>query len=261
MTTSLLDVPQGWPQAEIGVQTPRIYCVPERISSSGAEAVELCELAGLNLDPWQQLALTDMLGEAPTWKCPKCPYLAPPNAERPHCPVHSRSPLFHPWAAFETGIVVNRQNGKGSILEGRELTGLFLLEERLIIHSAHQYDTSMEAFGRLLSLIEETPEFDARVQRVVRSHGEEGIELNKPRRRIRFRTRTSGGGKGFTADCVIFDEAQIITATMLGAVLPTLSTRPNPQVIYTANSVDQQTNDKGLVLAGIRQRGIAGTDP
>jgi hypothetical protein len=50
------------------------------------------------------------------------------------------------WAAFEVGLNVARQNGKGSILEARELAGLFLLGERLIIHSAHEFATSLEAF-------------------------------------------------------------------------------------------------------------------
>jgi hypothetical protein len=29
------------------------------------------------------------------------------------------------WAAFEVGLDVSRQNGKGGILEARELAGLF----------------------------------------------------------------------------------------------------------------------------------------
>jgi hypothetical protein len=103
------------------------------------------------------------------------------------------------WAAFEVGVNVPRQNGKDGILEARELTGLFLLGERMIIHSAHQFDTSLEAFRRLLELIEDTPELDKRVKRVSRSHGEEGIEF-KGGQRIRFRTRTKGGGRGFSGD-------------------------------------------------------------
>lgn len=244
----------------VGDQSPRIYSVPQYVSSSGAEAVELCEMAGLFLDPWQQLSLTDMLGEAATWRCPRCPFLAAPGP-RPQCPAHPRAQLFHPWACFEFAEVVNRQNGKGAILLGRELTGLFLFEERLIIHSAHRYDTSMEAFGILLERIEDTPDFDARVQRVNRSHGEEGIELVKPRRRIRFRTRAKGGGKGFTADCVILDEAQFLSEGLVGALMPTLTTRPNPQIIYTANAVDKEDNPNGVALARVRERGIAGGDP
>ena len=215
-----------------GDQQPRVENVPSYSSTSGDEAIELAAMAGLYLDPWQQRVLRDSLGERPDGK----------------------------WAAFEVGLVVSRQNGKGSILEARELAGLFLLGERFIIHSAHQFDTSLEAFSRLLQLIDGTPELSKRVKRVVRSHGEEGITLTNGQR-IRFRTRTKGGGRGFTADCIILDEAMNVPDAMLRALLPTLTARPNPQIWYTGSAVDQENDEHGVVLARIRERGQTGTDP
>jgi hypothetical protein len=188
-------------------------------------------MAGLLLDPWEEFILVNSLGERPDGK----------------------------WAAFEVGVDVARQNGKGSILEARELAGLFLLEERLIIHSAHEFATSLEAFRRLLALIEDHDEFSRRVKRVSRAHGEEGIELLN-RQRIRFRTRTKGGGRGFSGDCLIFDEAMFLPAMAHGALLPTLSARPNPQVWYTGSAVDQTIHDDAVVFARVRERGIAGDD-
>jgi phage terminase large subunit-like protein len=191
-------------------------------------------MAGLHLDPWQASTLTDMLGEREDGS----------------------------WAAFEIGICEPRQNGKDGLLEGRELTGLFLLEEGLIVHSAHQFDTSLEHFRRLLQRIEETPDFDRRVKRVSRSHGEEGIEL-KGGQRIRFRTRTKGGGRGFSGDLVIFNEAMDIPESTHAAILPVLSARSvtgNPQVIYTGSPVDKWVHDNGLVFARVRERGLAGED-
>lgn len=215
-----------------GDQQPRITSVPPFVSTTGAEAIECCALAGLHLDPWQELVLSSALGEREDGK----------------------------WAAFEVGLEVSRQNGKGSILEARELTGLFVLDEGLIIHSAHEFATSLEAFRRLLMLIEDTPDFDRRVKRVSRAHGEEGIEL-KGGQRIRFRTRTKGGGRGFTGDCLLLDEAMIIPRAMHGALLPTLSARPNPQVWYTGTAVDQEVHEHGVVFASIRERGMKGGDP
>lgn len=164
------------------------------------------------------------------------------------------------WAAFEVGLVVSRQNGKGAILEARELAGLFLLRERLIIHSAHQFDTALEAFRRLLWLIEETPDLASQVKRVSRSHGEEGIEL-KTGERIRFRTRTKGGGRGFSADCLILDEAMVLPESGYGSLLPTLSAMPNPQVWYAGSAVDREVHEDGIVFARVRERGLKGTDP
>lgn len=221
------------PAATVGAQRPRVSCVPKYASSTGEEALELCQKAGLFLDPWQAHVLTSSLGEKPDGK----------------------------WAAFEVGVNVARQNGKGSILEARELTGLFLLaEERLIIHSAHQFDTSLEAFRRLWYLIESTPDLLRRVKRVSRSHGEEGIELFDGSR-IRFRTRTKGGGRGFSCDCLILDEAMFLPETAYGALLPTLSARENPQVWITGSAVDQEVHEDGIVFARLRERGHRGDDP
>lgn len=215
--------------ATLELVRPRLWSAPDGVGSAGAEAVDLARTAGLHLDAWQAFVLEHALRERADGQ----------------------------WAAFEVGLVVPRQNGKGGILEGRELAGLFLLGERLIIHSAHQFDTSLEAFRRLLQLIEETPELEARVQRVSKAHGEEGIEL-KGRQRIRFRTRTKSGGRGFSGDCVILDEAMILPTTAHGALMPTMSARPNPQLWYTGSAVDQMIHHDGQVFARVRERGLSG---
>ena len=86
-----------------------------------------------------------------------------------------------------------------------------------------------------------------------------GIELDNGQR-IRFRTRTAGGGRGFTADCIILDEAMVIPDAMLRALLPTLSARANPQIWYTGSAVDQENDEHGVVLSRIRERGMSGDD-
>ena len=65
------------------------------------------------------------------------------------------------WAAFEVGLIVARQNGKGTVLEALELAALFLFPDvRLILHSAHEFKTAQEAFLRVRALIEDNPDFD-----------------------------------------------------------------------------------------------------
>lgn len=220
------------PLAVQGAQQPSHQWVPPFVSSTGEEALELVELAGMDLDPWQKTVLVGSLGERADGS----------------------------WSAFEVGLVCPRQNGKNEILAARQLVGLFILGERLIVHSAHQFDTSLEAFRRLLTLLEENDHFESRIKRVSRSHGEEGVELLSGQR-IRFRTRTKGGGRGFTSDCLMLDEAMEIAQTAHGALLPTLSARPNPQVWYAGSPVDQWIHEHGVVLSRIRQRGRAGDDP
>ena len=227
----------------MGHQLPRIsHVVPAahpKLSAVGREVADLAALAGLNLDPWQAWVMDNALiqREQVFWN---------EFTER----------YENQWQHFEVGLVVSRQNGKGSILEARELAGLFVLGERLIIHSAHQFDTSKEAFHRILYLIENTPDLDQEVSRVSRSHGEEGIELRNGQR-LRFRTRTKGGGRGFTGDCLILDEAMILNSDQVAALMPTLSARPNPQLWYTGSAGDKDASQLGRV----RHRAIKGNDP
>lgn len=216
----------------VGAQSPRILHVPPFVSSTGREAVELSAMAGLALDPWQEFVLENALGERPDGS----------------------------WSAFEVGVEVARQNGKGGILEARELAGLFLLGERLIVHSAHEFPTAEAALERMAVLIECCPDFDRRVKTIKRSHGQEGIYL-KGGQALRYRTRTKGGGRGLSADCVVLDEAMHLPDAVLSALFPTLSARENPQLWYTGSAVDQETMDNGVVFARLRARALRGEDP
>lgn len=208
-----------------GSQQPRVRSVPPSVSSAGQEAVELAASAGLHLDEWQQIALRDSLGERADGR----------------------------WAAFEVGLIVARQNGKGSVLEARELAGLFLFGEELILHSAHEFKTASEAFRRILSLVESSDDLYKRVAKVRTSHGDEGIEL-KTGQRLRFVARSTGSGRGFTGDCIILDEAYRLPAAAVGALLPVLSSRQNPQLWYTSSAGHAESE----VLRSVRDRGVAG---
>jgi hypothetical protein len=210
----------------LGAQRPRVSTFPEFRSSAGQEATELAASAGLILDDWQQHVLDVALGERPDGR----------------------------WSAFEVGLIVGRQNGKGSILEARELAGLFLFGEQLILHSAHEFKTAQEAFRRVLGLIQNTPDLEKLVSRVRTSHGEEGIELRSGAR-LRFVARSTGSGRGFSGDVVILDEAYNLPAQAMGALLPTMAARPNPQVWYTSSA----GTDDSEVLARVKERGAEGS--
>ena len=75
----------------IGSQTPRFQLAPPAVSSAAREAIDLCDQAGMPLDLWQQNVCDLMLGERSDGS----------------------------WAAFEFGLIVPRQNGKGAVLEAR----------------------------------------------------------------------------------------------------------------------------------------------
>jgi hypothetical protein len=259
MSSSLLDS-----CVLLGVQEARIQSFPRYASSAGDEAIGLARLAGIELDPWQQTELRHEMGESADWKCPRCTWRV---SEPESCPAHPSEVLIHPWAAFECCDVVPRQNGKSEKLVARQLAGLFVLEEMLQIYSAHLFDTAMEIFRRLVFVIENCEELRREVKHrgskmtgIKYSHGEEGIEL-RDGRRIRFKARTGSGGRGFSADTLYLDEAMILPEAFLGATIPTLSARSNPQVWLAGSAPDRDdpTHD-GVVLARRRARALAGGD-
>lgn len=209
----------------------RVFHAPAAARSAGDDFVECARLAGLVLDGWQEAVLRAGLGERPDGS----------------------------WCAREVGVCVPRQNGKGAIIEALELGWLFVTEEPLVIHSAHLFDTSKEAMRRLLVLIESVPEFDRRVLKKINSHGEEGVLL-RGGQRIRFKTRTKGGGRGLTGDKIVLDEAMILPQEVMGALLPTMSARPDGQAWYFGSAVDQLVHLDGVQFARVRERGLAGDD-
>jgi hypothetical protein len=210
---------------------PRICSVPRFKSSRGQEAIELGRRAGLIADAHQEFVIDNALGVKEDGK----------------------------WAAFEVGLCEPRQNGKGGILEVVELANLFLFGSKLVVHSAHEFRTSLEHFFRMKELIEESDlQRELKSKGGVRtSHGEEGFEL-KNGCRMHFRTRTKKGGRGFSGDFLGLDEAMIISEAMMGAMFPTLRARPNPQVWYSGSAVDQLIHEYGTVFSRVRARGIAG---
>jgi len=197
------------------------------VSSAGQEVVELAASAGLILDQWQAAVLDGALGERKDGT----------------------------WAAFEVGLVVPRQNGKGALLEAVELAGLFLFGEELILHSAHEFKTAADAFRRVMRLIQSCSDMEKRVARVRTSHGDEGIEL-KGGQRLRFVARSTGSGRGFSADRIILDEAYNLSGQAMAALLPTMAARPNPQLWYTSSAPLPRSESD--TLRALCRRGRAG---
>src|SRR6516165_12312163 len=260
----------GW----LGVQTPRFWTAPERhrgktegcpacanrdytAGCGNYQSADLLDWArgfGYDLDPWQRWWLAVLCGTKPDGR----------------------------WASFENYLVVSRQNGKNTALEVRELAGMFVFGESMIIHTAHEFKAAAEHFRRVRDAVTGYDELRRRVKSVTTSHGDEAIELRPAttlifgsggRRvrktvtaRLRFLARSRGSGRAFTADCVVYDEAMILSDEVVGASLPTLSAVPNPQVIYTASAGYRDS----VQLASVRRRVVrqpahrhlpAGRDP
>lgn len=212
----------------LSVVAPRVRSVPAYSFSSGVEALELAESVGLVPDQWQRDAVMDILAEDDAGN----------------------------WAAFESGLIVPRQNGKGAVLEIVDLADMFLFSggqrDFLSIHTAHEFKTAQEAFRRVLFWVENNDWLRKKVSRVRTSHGEEGLELLSGAR-LRFLARSNGSGRGFSCDRLTYDEAYDLPDETVAASLPTLSARPNPHVIYTSSAPTGSV--KSHVLRRVMARG------
>jgi len=192
----------------------------------GPEVGELASLAGLSPDPEQQLVLDHVFA-----------------FERDGSP-----------SAFEVGIIAPRQNLKTATLKMINIGWLFLTEERLVTWSSHEFKTTVEAFRDMIELIESAPDLDREVKSIQRGNGDECIELFGDRRLL-FKARTKGGGRGLTGNKTNLDEGYALREVHMGALLPTMAATPNAQVVY-ASSAGMVDSD---VLRGIRDRGRNGS--
>lgn len=232
----------------IGSQRPRLESVPYVCSyEMGEQAIGLAAANGLLLDEWQARGLKLSMG----------------TREDGH------------WSAFEVCWIAPRQNGKNSVLEARQLAGLYDIRESLQIHTAHEFKAASEHFRRMQTTIESNGDLLRKVKRngIRTSHGEEAIELRPEstlifgsrgtmiRRsvapRLRFLARSRGSGRSFTADAVYYDEAMILALEDVDASMPTMSAVPNPQMWFMGSAGFQDSTQ----LSAIRDRGIAGSDP
>jgi hypothetical protein len=173
------------------------------------------------------------------------------------------------WAATEFGALVARQNGKGEILVAYDLAHLFLFprkdgRRKSILHTAHEFKTAMDGFDRLRGVIESTPRLAGYIEQVYKGNTAE-ILLKRQKgqkslgNRIKFVARSKNSGRGFSADVIVYDEAQELGDDARNALTYTQSAIDNRQELYTGTVPDEALNDCE-VFEGVRDRGRAGGD-
>jgi len=161
------------------------------------------------------------------------------------------------WAASRVGDFGGRQGaGKTDTILARILAGILLLDERLIIYTAHEFPTANEIFLRLGSLFQDWDDLAAELAREPkRAHGDQGFEL-RGGRRILIKTRTGKSGRGFAkADLLIYDEAQHLLPEHVAGSGPAKLAHPNPQSWY-AGSGGLSTSS---VAWAMRRQALTGT--
>ena len=178
------------------------------------------------LDDWQEWYLTEMLGVKPSRR----------------------------WAASTSCLIVPRQNGKGTILEVRELAGIFLLGEAEVTHTAHLFSTSRKHFLRCLNIIDNNPDLAKWTKKPNMTHGQEAIIVQRPKaptmifgpngtmvyeskeKLLQFLSRNGKQGRGFTSNCLVYDESMFLRAEDIGATRPSLRAVANHQIIIAGSA-------------------------
>lgn len=224
------------PVALLGEAPPRVLVKPTGVrANSWSDVADLSATLGVRLDGWQELILRATMGERSDGT----------------------------WATKRAGISVPRQNGKSQLLVARALAGVLLFGERKIVVSAHQQDTAREAFAKLLEIIEADANGALRA-RLDPKFGRGGImnALNREAVRfkggatIQFKARSGAAGKGFSSDCLLLDEAQILGSRAWTSINSTMSAMPNPQVWLLGTP--PQDEDDCFAFDAVRRAAISG---
>lgn len=216
----------------LGEARPRVLVEPKGARANSWEDVaDLSARAGIVLDGWQELILRAAMGE--------------------------RSDAT--WAAKRVGVCVGRQNGKSQLLVARALAGALLFGEKKIVISAHQADTARETFGKFMEIHDDDANEWLRERikpnGIMHAINREAIKFRNGAT-IQFKARTGSGGRGFSSDCLMLDEAQRLKRPAWVSINSTMSAMPNPQVWLLGTPPTPE--DEGEVFESIRSAAISG---
>ena len=197
----------------LGAVVPQLVCRPPDVVSLDAaeEAIELADAYGVcggyPLDESQRYTLRTALGERADGT----------------------------WAASTVCDTEPRQNGKNDTINARELAGLVLFGEQLIIHTAHEFPTANESFLRLEAVFANWDDLRKLVRRIRYGNGEQAIEMVSGGR-LKYKARTGGGAREFAgADLIVFDEHQHVQPAHIAAAAPARIANPNSQAWYSGS--------------------------
>lgn len=219
------------PVALLGEAPPRVRVAPPSRANSWEDVADISASFGVTLDEWQEDVLRASMGE--------------------------RSDAT--WAAKRVGLSVPRQNGKSQLLVARALAGALLFGERKIVISAHEQDTARESFAKLVEIIDADANAALRARiaprGVMQAINREQVKF-KNGATIQFKARTGPGGRGFSSDCLMLDEAQRLKRAAWVSINSTMSAMPNPQVWLLGTPPTPE--DEGETFASIRDAALSG---
>jgi phage terminase large subunit-like protein len=207
-----------------GNTKPRLQNAPIKGKSRIVEVKKFLADCNLELLPWQEYVLTDMLK------------------------VDSKG-MFKRRTNL---LLVARQNGKTHLARIRILAGLFVFGEKNIVAMSSNRGMALDTFRKVVEVIEDNPHLAAQVKQIRVANGQESVELLSGAR-YEIVAATRDGSRGKTADLLYIDELREIDEESWTAAKPVTRARPNSQIVMTSNAGDAFST----VLNDLRSRALS----
>jgi hypothetical protein len=207
---------------------PRVRFEPPARSNSWEDVADLSASLGVVLDEWQEDVFEAAMGERSDGK----------------------------WASRLVGVSTPRQNGKSQLIVARALAGCCCsMRRRSSVRRIRRTRRVRCSSGCWTSSSQPVGGASGRV-------GDEGSEpgVHPVQGWPDDPDQGSFGvgfARGFSADCLLLDEAQILGRPAWSSILPTMSARENPQAWLLGTPPTPQ--DDGEVFAQIREQALATT--
>lgn len=212
-----------------GLVEPAFVRFPQWSRTLGPEVGQVAALADYPADPEQQIALDATFALT----------------------AAGRS------AASTVVAIACRQNLKTGLIKQIELGWLFVTGERLVVHSAHEFDTSREAFRDMRNLIEGCAVLRKRIKPggIKGTPADMSIETLAGARLV-YKTRTKGAGVGKSPRKVVLDEAYALVPEHMSALRFSISAQLDPQIIVASSAAHPESD----VLRAFVKRGREGNE-
>ncbi len=211
-------------KARKGSTKPRLQNAPLKGASRIDEIKKFLVDCKLELLPWQEYVLTDLLKVDKAGK----------------------------WRRKTNLLLVARQNGKTHLARIRILAGLFIFGEMNIVAMSSNRGMALDTFRKVVDVIEDNPHLMAQVRQIRVANGQESVELLSGAR-YEIVAATRDGSRGKTADLLYIDELREIDEDSWTAAKPITRARPNSQIFMTSNAGDAFSN----VLNDLRSRALS----
>ncbi|MEU2002058.1 hypothetical protein ACH47B_13300 [Rhodococcus sp. NPDC019627] len=130
----------------------------------------------------------------------------------------------------EVHIEAHSEQARRETIIARQILGLINGER--IIHTSSHFNIARDDMNHLIQVIDTHQGLRGLLKRISRANGFTRVEFTNGGTIISA-ARTNGGGRGFTADLLILDDAdRRCTEEFMASALPMLYTSRNPQVMF-----------------------------